>query len=263
MSTQIDPRAAVAPGAQLGENVTIGPFAVVEAGVKIGDNCVIGPHAVLSGNTTIGRGTVVHTGANLGDTPQDVHYEGAEAFTDIGENCQIREYVTVHRGVEEGSHTVVGNRVMLMAFSHLGHNCQIADDVVVANASLLAGRVEVGTHAFISAHVMIHQFVRIGALAMVGGGNGVVQDVPPFCMLQEGAIQGVNAIGLRRANWSAEARDALRSAVRIACFEGLSRPNAIERLKAELPPLPEVIAFIRFLENTKRGITAGRGVKAN
>ena len=262
MSTQIDPLAAVAPGAQLGENVTIGPFAVIGKGAVIGDNCVIGPHAVISGNTTIGSRTVVHTGANLGDTPQDVHYFGAEAFTDIGEECQIREYVTIHRGVEEGSHTTVGNRVMLMAFSHLGHNCQIADDVVVANASLLAGRVEIGTHAFVSAQVMVHQFVRIGALAMIGGGNAVGQDVPPFCMLQEGAIQGINAVGLRRANWSAEARDAIREAVRIVCFEGLSRPNAIEKIKAELPSLPQVQEFTAFLEGTRRGITAGRGVKA-
>ena len=258
---KIDPRAAIAPGANIGKNVTIGPFAVIGDGVTIGDDCVIGPHAVISGNTTIGRGTKVFTGANLGDEPQDLHFTGATSYTDIGEDCIIREYVTVHRGVEEGSRTTVGNRVMLMAFSHLGHNCQIADDVVVANATLLAGRVEVGYHAFVSAQVMIHQFCRIGSLAMIGGGNRITQDIPPFCMLQEETIQGINAVGVRRAGWSHEAIDAIRDAIRITCFEGLSRPNAIETIRTTLPQTPEVLQFVAFLEGTKRGITAGRGVK--
>ena len=150
MAGIIDPRAAIEEGAQIGTDVTIGPFAVIGGNVRIGDGCVIGPLVVLSGNTTIGRGTRIHCGANIGDEPQDVHYKGQNSFTDIGENCIIREYVTIHRGVEEGSRTTVGNNVMLMAFVHLGHNCQIADDVIIANASLLAGRVEVGRHAFIS-----------------------------------------------------------------------------------------------------------------
>lgn len=257
----IDPRAAIAPGAQIGTNVSIAPFAVIGPNVIIGDDCVIGPHVVLSGNTTIGRGTKIFTGANLGDEPQDLHFTGANSFTDIGEDCIIREYVTIHRGVEEGSRTVVGNHVMLMAFSHLGHNCQIADEVVVANATLLAGRVEVGYHAFVSGGCMVHQFCRIGALAMIGGGNRLTQDVPPFCMLQEETIQGINAVGVRRAGWSHEAIDAIRDCIRITCFEGLSRPNAIEAIRATVPQTPEVQQFIQFLDATKRGITAGRGVK--
>ncbi len=262
MSSNIDSRAAIDPKAQLGENVTVAPFAVIGPDVCIGDNCVIGPHVNLSGHLTIGRGTQIHAGANLGDEPQDLHYTGAKAYTDIGENCIIREYVTIHRGVEEDSRTTVGNNVLLMAFSHLGHNCQVADNVVIANATLLAGRVEVGANAFISAGVMIHQFCRIGSRAMVGGGNTVTQDILPFSMYQDKAIQGINAVGLRRAEWPAEDRDAIREAIRITCFEGLSRPNAIEKIKAELPQLPPVQEFIQFLESTKRGISAGRGVKA-
>lgn len=259
----IDPRAAISEGAQLGENVTVGPFAVIGPNVKIGDNCVIGPHVNLSGRTTIGRGTKIHVGANIGDEPQDLHYEGADSCTDIGEDCIIREYVTVHRGVEEDSHTRVGNRVMLMAFSHLGHNCQLADDVVVANASLLAGRVEVGAHAFISAQVMVHQFCHIGTYAMIGGGNAIGQDVPPYSLVQFAVVRGLNAIGVRRAGFSAETRQAIQAAIHATCFEGLARPNAIAKIRAELPQLPEIVAFADFLEKSTRGITPGLGTKHN
>lgn len=263
MGCNIDSRAAISSGAQLGENVTVGPFAVIGPKVQVGDNCIIGPHVNLSGRTTIGRGTKIHVGANIGDEPQDLHYEGADSYTDIGEECLIREYVTIHRGVEEDSHTRVGNRVLLMAFSHLGHNCQLADDVVVANASLLAGRVEVGYHAFISAQVMIHQFCRIGTLAMIGGGNAILQDVPPYSLVQFAVVRGLNAVGVRRAGFDAETRQALQDAIHATCFEGLSRPNAIAKIRGELPQLPEIKIFADFLEGSQRGIMPGLGTRHN
>ena len=231
MSCKIDSRAAVAEGTKIGKDVEIGPFAVIDSTVEIGDDCKIGPHVFLTGNTRIGRGTVIHTGAIIGDEPQDVQYNGEESFTVIGEDCTIREYVTIHRGTETDSYTRVGNHVMLMAFSHLGHNCQIADHVIVANATLLAGRVEVECNAFISAGCMVHQFVRIGRLAMLGGGNIITQDVPPFCMFQDQCIQGVNAIGLRRASWSEGARDAIRDAIKA------SNPEA----ETSFPLTPEAV----------------------
>lgn len=256
MST-IDPRAAIEEGAIIGNDVTVGPFAFIGKNVKIGDGCVIAPHVVLTGNTTIGKGTKIHCGANIGDEPQDVHYNGQNSFTSIGENCIIREYVTIHRGVEEDSCTTVGNNVMLMAFVHLGHNCQIDDEVIIANASLLAGRVHVGRHAFISGMTMVHQFCRIGTMAMVGGGSKIGQDVPPFSIVQADAIQGINAIGLRRAGWKLETINAIKEAVKISCLEGFSRPNAIEKIKNELPDIPEVRTFVDFLEGTKRGLLTG------
>ncbi len=262
MSCKIDSRAAVAEGVKIGQDVEIGPFAVIDSNVEIGDGCKIGPHVYLTGNTSIGKGTVIHTGAIIGDAPQDVNYKGEQSFTAIGNNCTIREYVTIHRGTETDSYTRVGNNVMLMAFSHLGHNCLIGDNVIIANATLLAGRVEVERNAFISAGCMVHQFARIGRLAMIGGGNAVIQDVPPFCMLQESCVQGVNAVGLRRANWSEEARDTLRDAVKIFFFEGLNRINALEKIRQEVKLLPEVEEFIIFIENTKRGIQQGRAAKS-
>ncbi len=261
MGCRIDSRAAIAPGAQLGVDVEVSPFAVIDDGVELGDRCKVGPHVHLTGHTRIGSGTVIHTGAVIGGEPQDIHYNGEVSYVEIGENCTLREYVTVHRGTEEGSVTKVGDRVMLMALSHLGHNCQIANDVIVANTSLLAGRVTVEEHAFVSGGCQIHQFVRIGRMAMVGGGNAVGQDVPPFCLLQYGVIHGPNAVGLRRAGLSEEVRDAIRDAIKIFFFGGLNRMNAIAAIRERVPAYPEIKAFVDFLENTRRGVMPGRNVR--
>lgn len=257
---KIDPKASVADGAVLGDNVEVGPFAVIGPDAKIGAGCKIGPHACILGHTTIGENTQVHVGAVIGDTPQDVHYTDELSYVDIGNNCIIREYVTIHRGTEEGSHTVVGNNVMLMAFSHLGHNCILADNVIVANASLLAGRVTVGERAFISGGCMVHQFVRIGRLAMIGGGNHITQDVPPFCLLQDEEIHGSNIVGLRRAGLENDAREALRSAIKIFFCYGQSRTDAVEQIKSEVTMAPEVQEFVDFVMSTKRGICPGHEI---
>ena len=257
---KIHSSASVAEGAVLGENVEIGPFAVVGPDVVLGDGCLVGPHACILGHTTIGDGTEVHAGAVIGDTPQDVHYSGELSYVKIGRNCKIREYVTIHRGTEEGSCTVVGDNVMLMAFSHLGHNCMISDNVVVANSSLLAGHVSVGERAFISGGCMFHQFVRVGRLAMVGGGNHITQDVPPFCLLQDEAIQGSNVVGLRRAGFENESREAVRSAIKIFFCYGQSRSDAVEQIKSEVAVTPEVQEFIDFVMTTKRGICQGHEI---
>ena len=256
----IDSTACIAKGAVIGENVEIAPYAVIDANVTIGDGCRIGPHAYITGYTTIGKNTQIHAGAVLGDSPQDVHYHDERSYLDIGENCIFREYVTVHRGTEEDSHTVIGNNVMLMAFSHLGHNCIISDNVIVANATLLAGRVTVGERAFVSAGVMVHQFVRIGRLAMIGGGNHITQDVPPFCMLQDEEVQGPNVVGLRRAGFEEINRNALRSAIKIFFCYGLSRQEACDRIRAEVEVTPEVQEFIDFVMTTKRGVCPGRKI---
>jgi UDP-N-acetylglucosamine acyltransferase len=259
---KIHPLAAVAPGAVIGADVEIGPFAVIDEQVVIGDGCRIGPHAHITGNTSIGKGCSIHTGAVIGDKPQDLHYRDEQSFVSIGDNCILREYVTIHRGTEEGSGTIVGNNVLMMAFSHLGHNCIIGDHVVIANASLLGGRVEVGERVFISAEVKIHQFVRIGRLAMIGGANALTQDMPPFCLLQFDQVQGPNVVGLRRAGMSESARRAVRSAIKIFFFRSMARQSAIAEIREKVPMCPEVEEFIAFIDQTKRGICPGRRVKA-
>ncbi len=257
----IHPTAVIDPKARLGAGVEIGPYAVIDGDVTLHDGCIVGPYVHLTGHTTIGAGTRIHAGAVIGDRPQDLHYTDAVSYTDIGSHCVIREYVTIHRGTAEGSRTIVGNHVMLMGFVHLGHNCRIEDQVVIANGSLLAGHVEVGTRAFISGGVLVHQFVRIGRLAMVGGGNALGQDVPPFCMLQFDQIQGPNVVGLRRAGMDEATRSAIRSAIKIYFFSGLNRANAVEEIRKAAPDTPEVAEFIAFVESTRRGITPGHMTK--
>jgi UDP-N-acetylglucosamine acyltransferase len=258
----LHPTAIVSPGAEVGDGCTIGPYTVIDEHVSIGPNCRIGPHVYVTGHTSIGEGTTIHTGAVVGDVPQDQHYAGEVTYTEIGSRCIIREYVTIHRGTEAGSKTTIGDHVMLMGFAHLGHNCHIGNQVVIANATLLAGHVEVGDRAFISGGVLVHQFVRIGTIAMIGGGNAIGQDVPPFCMLQYDQIQGPNVVGLRRAGISETARKAIRNAIKIYFFGGLSRLSALERIAEEAGSIPEVQAFVRFIEGTKRGVSPGRKTKA-
>lgn len=259
---KIHPLAAIASGAVIGADVEIGPFAVIDEHVVIGDGCRIGPHAHITGHTTIGKGTSIHTGAVIGDEPQDLHYHNEKSFVTIGENCILREYVTIHRGTEEGSGTVVGDNVLMMAFSHLGHNCIIGNHVVIANASLLGGRVEVGERAFISAEVKIHQFVRVGRLAMIGGDNVITQDMPPFCLLQLDQVQGPNVVGLRRAGMTEAARNAVRNAIKIYFFRGMARQSAIDEIRQSVAICPEVEEFIAFVSTTKRGICPGRRLKS-
>ena len=254
----IHPTAVVVPGSKIGHGVEIGPYSVVEADVELGDDVRLGPRVTLLGHTRIGSGTKIHAGAVIGDEPQDLHFEGAESYTEIGRNCILREYVTVHRGAKPGTATTVGDHVMLMAFAHLGHNCRLGNNVVVANATLLGGHVEVGDGAFISARVLVHQFCRIGVLAMIGGGSGLNQDVPPFCMFQLGGVRGPNLVGMRRQGIDAAARLAVKGAVKTFFFSGLNRLSALERMRALYGSCPQVQAMIQFIETTQRGIVSGR-----
>lgn len=250
----IHPTAVIAAGAKLGIDADIAPYAVIDEHVELGDHCRIGPHVHLTGFTRIGADTRIHTGAVVGDEPQDLHFQGDESYTIIGKGCILREYVTIHRGAKPGTATVVGNKVMLMAFSHLGHNCQIGDNAVIANASLLAGHVEVGERAFISGGVMVHQFCRIGTLAMVSGDEGLIQDLPPYCMYQWEGVSGPNTIGLRRAGFTVDARKAIKQAIRLLFFSGLSRPNALLQIREQHGQVAELRPFIDFISATKRGL---------
>ena len=250
----IHPTAIIAPGAQIGERVDIGPFAVVDEHVELGDGSRVGPHVYLTGFTRIGAGADIHTGAVIGDEPQDTHFEGGRSYTEIGRDCVLREYVTIHRGSDPETKTVVGDGVMLMALSHIGHNCVIGNSVVIANATLCAGHVQVGDRAFISGNAAVHQFVRIGALAMVSGGSLAVQDIPPYCIYQHQAIRSENVVGLRRAGIAADARKAIRGAVKLFFFSGLNRPSALDAIREQYGEVGEVDAFVAFIEGTKRGI---------
>jgi UDP-N-acetylglucosamine acyltransferase len=229
----IHPSAVVDRLAEVDPTAFIGPHVVIEGPVQIGADCDLGASSVVLGHTEIGRGTRVHPHAVIGGVPQDRRYEGGVSYCRIGEDCSIREGATVHRGSAPGSTTIVGDRCLLMTNSHVAHNCRLGDDVTLVSGSLLGGYVEVGGKAMISGHACIHQFVRIGELALVSILARVVQDVPPFFIAgRDGGIVGENRVGLMRAGLLAEEKHEIKAAYRVIYRAGLGRNAAVDYLAA-------------------------------
>ena len=255
----IHPTAVVSPEATIGRDVHIGPYSVIEGDAVIGDDCWIDAHVKIASQTTLGPRCRVYFGALIGEEPQDHRFRpGTPATTVIGADTVLREYVTIHRSPFEGGVTSVGDKTLLMAFVHIGHDVIIGDRVTIANNTALSGHVQVGQGAVFSGFVLVHQFCRIGALAMVGPGAHIGQDIPPFCMLRESnVITGPNTIGLRRAGMSNEQRLAIRRAIRTFFFEGLNAKNALEQIERGENVLPEVHMFVNFIKESHRGIMPG------
>ena len=246
--------AVVSKKAKIGPGCEIGPFAIIEDEVELGPKVKIGASAHILNGTTIGEGTVVHMGAVIGNTPQDLAFENKPTFVRIGKRNTIREYVTIHRGTKEGSTTTIGDDCYLMAVSHVGHNCELGNKVIVANGALLAGYVTVGDMAFISGNVVIHQFCRIGKLAMIGGFSGINKDVPPFTLVRgPSVVRTLNIVGLRRAKVPRDVFANLKEAFRLLYLADLSTPNAIIEIE-KLPRSSELDELIQFIESSKRGI---------
>ncbi|UFP94857.1 acyl-ACP--UDP-N-acetylglucosamine O-acyltransferase [Gloeobacter morelensis] len=212
----IHPAAVIHPRAVLHESVQVGPFAVVGEHVRIGAGTVVGSHAVIDGWTEIGCDNVIYNGASIGTPPQDLKYRNEPSRVRIGDNNDIREFVTINRGTDKGSETVVGDKNLLMAYVHVGHNCAIGDNVVITNAVMLAGHVHIESQARIGGLVGVHQFVHIGRLAYIGGMARVDRDVPPFTLVEghPGRTRGLNWVGLERAGIS-DAADADRESYRL------------------------------------------------
>lgn len=254
---QIHATAIVNPSARLGRDVVIGPFAIVEGNVEIGDGCTIGPHASILSFTTLGAGCRVHTGAVVGDLPQDISFKNEPSYVRIGKNCLIREYTTIHRGTKPGTETVAGDGCFLMAGTHLAHNVKLGNGVIMANGSMLGGYVEVGDRAFISGGVSVHQFVRIGRLAMLGGGSGASKDVPPFCLTASVSLNRVvclNMVGLKRAGFTIEQRQQIKAAFRVLYRDGLTVTDAVARMRDLFPEGSPPRELAEFAASSKRGI---------
>jgi UDP-N-acetylglucosamine acyltransferase len=256
---EIHPTAIVSPKAQLAEDVTIQAFSVIGPNVTIGSGTVVGPHAVIDGWTTIGERNQVYPFVSIGCAPQDISYKGEETQVIIGDGNIFRENVTVHRGTCNGrSCTRIGNQSYFMAYSHVAHDCVIGDNVVMANAATLGGHVQVDDHATLGGLVAIHQFVRIGTHAFIGGKSGLRMDMPPY-MLAFGApakLYGPNLVGLRRNHFSKDAIHALKKSYKILFRSGLSLKDAVEKVREEVDFLPEVETLVRFMEeHSKRGVT--------
>lgn len=253
---KIHPTAVVDPRAELGADVEIGPYAVVEGPARIGAGTRLLAHSMVTGFTEIGAGCVLHPCCVIGHWPQDFAFDPAgESFVRVGDGCQFREGVTVHRGTKPGSVTTVGNNVFMMANSHIAHNCTVGDNVTFANNSAIAGYVEVGARAFISGNVGVHQFVRIGALAMVGASSYLNKDVPPYCVTQgaPGGIAGMNVVGMRRSGFDQARRSHVKELFRIL-YRGR---KAVSTALAELRTIDSEDArlFVEFITASKRGLT--------
>jgi len=222
----IHPAAFVHPGAKIAPDAEIGPFAVVEDGAEIGAGCRIGAHAVIHGAARLGRNVVVDCHATIGGLPQDIHFDPSTvSFAEIGEGATIRECATVHRATTPGASTKVGARCLLMATAHVGHDCVVEGGAILANNVMLAGFVTIGAGTFVGGGAGIHQHLRIGERAMIGGLSRVTMDLPPFCIMAErDHLSGLNLVGLRRAGFS---REDIAEVKRLfhAVFDGGANPR--------------------------------------
>lgn len=256
-SAKIHPTAIIAPGVTIGENVVIEPYAVINSPhVVLEDNVVIKSHAYIDGYTTIGSGTTIYPSAVIGTKTQDLKYQGEKTFVKIGKNCDIREFVTINSSCQENSVVEIGDRCLIMAYCHVAHNCVVGNGVIMVNNATLAGHVTVEDHAIIGSMTPIHQFTRIGRNAMVGGMSRVTHDIPPFTI---GAgipykFGGLNIIGLKRHGFPLETRRELSKAFKLLYRSQMRFEDALDRMEKELNPLPEVLHFISFCRNTKRGL---------
>ena len=250
----IHPTAVVDPEAQIAPDVEIGPYAVIEGPVRVETGTKIWPHAYLVAPLEIGRGCQIHVGAVLGHLHQALREPQAGGVR-IGDRAIIREYATVHRASKPGAWTTVGSEALLMGFTHVAHDCHVGSRVIIANGTLLAGHVTVEERAVISGHVAVHQFVRIGALAMIGGLARVNKDVPPYFLVKgDSEVWAINSVGLKRAGISQEAQAKIREAYRLLYRAGLNTTQALKAIAALDQIPPEVGYLMQFIQESQRGI---------
>lgn len=247
--------AVIHPSAKIGQGVRIGPYVVIGEHVVIGDRTTLGPHAVIEPFTTLGKECQVFSGAVVGAIPQDVKYAGEESYTLIGDRNIIRECVTINRATGMGEETRIGDDNYFLAYVHIAHNCLIGNQCILSNAVTLAGHVELEDHVTIGGMVGVHQFCKVGTMAMVGAMARIVQDVPPY-MLVEGnppKTYGPNVIGLKRRGMDQETRTLLKRAYKLLYRSNLNVAMAVEKI-LELGDAPELAHLIAFIERSERGL---------
>jgi len=250
---KIHPTSIVSSNAKLGDGASVGPYAVIEEDTEIGEGCDIRAQAVIKRFTTLGPANIVHEGAILGGEPQDLGFFDCKSYLRIGSNNRIRENVTMHRGTQPESATIVGSNCFIMANAHVAHNCSIGNSVIIANNVILAGYVEIQDQVFISGGAGVHQFCRLGRLAMIGGQSKIVQDCLPFIITDgaPGRARGLNVVGLRRAGFKSGELQNLKEAYRVLLRSGNSLSEALARLDRLDDPL--VAHLIDFVRQSSRG----------
>ena len=255
--TTIHSTAVIHPRAQIGEGCQIGPYCVIGEHVVLGDQCVLHPHVVIDGHTTLGRENEIFPGASIGLKTQDLKWKGGITRTQIGDRNTFRECVTINSATSDGEVTTVGSHNHILAYSHIAHNVTLGSHIIMSNVGTLAGHVTIEDHAVIGGVVAIHQFCRVGTMSMIGGCSKVVQDVPPY-MLADGnpaQTRTVNKVGLERRGVSEEAQAALKQAYKLLFREGLTISNALVKIEADLPPLPEIQHLLQFARTSERGLS--------
>ena len=234
----ISPLAYVSPKAQIGKNVTIDAFAYIDDNVILGDNCHVFPHAVI------------------GCIPQDLKFRGEETWTVIGDNCVLREFVTIHRGTASKGKTVVGKNNLIMAYCHVAHDCILHDNIIMSNCTQLAGEVEVDDFAVIGGGTLVHQFTHIGAHVMIQGGSKLNKDIPPFIIAAREPVSftGINSIGLNRRGFTPEQIHTIQEVYRLLYQNSMNTTQALNHIEATLPASPERDAIVAFVRNSTRGV---------
>ncbi|HDM32815.1 MAG TPA: acyl-ACP--UDP-N-acetylglucosamine O-acyltransferase [Deltaproteobacteria bacterium] len=258
--TNIDPTARVSSNATIGAGSSIGPGCIIGDDVQIGKDTVIGPYCIIEGPTLIGDSCKFTGYASIGSPPQDLKYKGGKTKLIIGDDNTIREFVTINRGTEHGGGiTSIGCHNLIMAYCHVAHDCHLGDHIVMGNVATLAGHVQVDDHVIIGGLSAVHQFTRLGQYAMIGGGSMVSLDIIPYAMASgdRARLFGVNAIGLKRNGFNADAIKKIKKAYKILFKEGLVLNDALNRLETEFSGVEEISRLVTFIRSSERGIARG------
>lgn len=252
----IHPSAVIAPDARLAAGVEIGPYSVIADDVEIGPKTKIGSSCFIDNGARIGAEVKIFHGAVVSGAPQDLKYAGEKTYFYVGDKTVIREFATLHRGTSATGKSTVGKNCLIMAYAHVAHDCRVGDSVIMANSVQLGGHVEIGDWAIIGGATVVHQFSKIGAHAMVGGGFRVTQDVVPYALVAGYPLKilGLNKVGLERRGFSPEAVAALEKAFRYLFRGKLNTTQAVEKVKAEFDSLPEVKNLLDFIAAAERGM---------
>jgi UDP-N-acetylglucosamine acyltransferase len=256
-SPMIHSTAVIHPGARIGEDAQIGPYCIIGEHVSLGPRCRLHSHVVIDGHTSLGEGNEIFPFSSIGLKTQDLKWKGGTTRTEIGDFNTFRENVTIHSATGDGEVTRVGSHNHLLAYCHVAHNVEVGNHVIMSNVATLAGHVVVEDRAVIGGLAAVHQFCRIGRMSIVGGCSKVVQDVPPFMMADGNPAntRTINKVGLERNKVSDDSQTALKQAYRLLFREGLTIGNALIRIEAEVPLLPEVAHLVEFIKKSQRGIS--------
>lgn len=255
----IHPLTNIHPEAKIGPNVEIGPFVTIEKDVEIGEGTKILSNVTIFDGARIGKNCQIFPGAVISAVPQDLKFKGESTTAVIGDNNIIRECVSIHRGTASKGTTVIGNNCLIMAYTHIAHDCVLRNNIILGNSTQLAGEIHIHDWAILAGGVLVHQFCRVGAHAMVQGGTRLSKDIPPFVIAgrEPASYGGLNVIGLRRRGFSPEQIEIIHNAYRLIYQSGLNHSDALKRIEQDIPDTKERNEIITFIRESERGILKG------